>query len=431
MFEAIDRKLLNAWVMLDLISLEKKQIPDPEKEKRIQNRRVQKLMKRAYEIPFYRKRFEEAGVSPNDFHRAEDFAKFPLLTKDDFRAWMAEECGKPQYAHYYLDTTSGSSGTPTRVLYSPREKAYNMANWLRVLMKAGYNPFVGKTVSRLCLVTSTNGGKQNILQRMGILRRELVDQYAPEQEVIDSINALKPDMLYMNKTELMRVALYSKQHGCTLCHPKFFAPTGEMIDESSRKLLTDVFGDGLIDSFGTVETGACMAKYPGTSEYRIHSDLFVVNLYDDNNQLTNEGKLTVTPLYKLDIPLINYVVGDKAAARTENGVKYITAIQGRMSDFIRHENGEVTTFYMFSPIVSHCEGVMQLRVRQLSYHELVIEVVMDPDSSKTRKEIEDYLRKGLDGCLRSPMNISFHWMNVIPPDTNGKLRLIVNEMKKA
>ena len=106
MFEAIDRKLLNAWVMLDLISLEKKQIPDPEKEKRIQNRRVQKLMKRAYEIPFYRKRFEEAGVSPNDFHCAEDLAKFPLLTKDDFRAWMAEECGKPQYAHYYLDTTS-------------------------------------------------------------------------------------------------------------------------------------------------------------------------------------------------------------------------------------------------------------------------------------------------------------------------------------
>ena len=32
--------------------------------------------------------------------------------------------------------------------------------------------------------------------------------------------------------------------------------------------------------------------------------------------------------------------------------------------------------------------------------------------------------------LKQPMNISFEWKDVIPPDKNGKLRLIVNEMNK-
>ena len=431
MFEAVDRKLLNIWVLLDLIPMGKKQKPNPKKEKKIQDRRVHKLMKRAYEIPFYKKRFEETGVLPSDFRCAEDLQKFPLLTKDELKRWMAEEQEKPQYAQYYVDTTSGSSGTPTRVLYSPKEKAYNMANWLRVLMKAGYNPFFGKTVSRLCLLTSEAGTGKNFIQKLGILRREFVNQYASEDEVINSLNELKADLLYMNKTEMMRIAVYSKQHGIAIHHPQFFVPTGEMIDDNSRRLLTEVFGAGLIDSFGTVETGASMAKYPGMNKHSIHGDSFVVNLYDDNGALADEGKLTVTPLYKLDIPLINYVVGDKARAVTENGVKYIADIQGRMSDFICQKNGDVTTFYMFSPVVSHCEGVMQLRLRQTSFEDIVIEVVQDLDIKKTKEEIEKYLRAGLENCLRSPMNISFKWMEVIPPDPNGKLRLVINEMQEA
>ncbi len=36
-----------------------------------QDKRVQKLVKRAYEIPFYKKRFDEAGVKPEDIRTEE------------------------------------------------------------------------------------------------------------------------------------------------------------------------------------------------------------------------------------------------------------------------------------------------------------------------------------------------------------------------
>ena len=56
-----------------------------------QNRKIHELMKIAYEIPFYRERFEASGTTPDAFHNAQDLYKFPLLTKDEVREWMDGE----------------------------------------------------------------------------------------------------------------------------------------------------------------------------------------------------------------------------------------------------------------------------------------------------------------------------------------------------
>ena len=172
---------------LNLFRLQRDRGFDVDKEKRASERRLKKLMEAAYEIPFYRKRFDQAGLKPSD------------LTKDDLRNWMDEEEGKEEYKYYFCDNTSGSSGTPTRVYYSPMEKAWNMANWIRVLMRAGYNPFTGITAGRLFRLTVPET-KTSILQKFGLLRRVFINQYAPEPDVIKQINDVKPDLLYMNKT---------------------------------------------------------------------------------------------------------------------------------------------------------------------------------------------------------------------------------------
>ena len=76
----------------------------------------------------------------------------------------------------------------------------------------------------------------------------------------------------------------------------------------------------------------------------VHNDSFVVNVLDDNNQLAQEGKLVITPLYKTDLPLINYSIGDKATCRMKQGVRFITSVQGRMNDYFYYRDGSVTAF---------------------------------------------------------------------------------------
>ncbi|MEE1227907.1 MAG: hypothetical protein U0K57_02970 [Lachnospiraceae bacterium] len=425
MFEKFQRKMVNVLLFLDLFKM-KKSIPnDFSGVMKKQDERVRRLVRRAYEIPFYKKRFDEAGVKPEDIKCGDDLSKLPLLTKDELRAWMNELDQDPKYKEWYHDTTSGSSGVPLMLLVSPKEKAYNMANWFRVMMVAGYNPFFGKTMSRKS-AHSLSAGNDTFLQRFGILRRGFVAQYDPEPDIVKRINEYKPDFLYMNKSEFMRICLYCKQNHVELSKPKFYCPTGEKIDDTARKLFHEILGPGIIDSYGTAETGAAMVRLFDSTEYIVHNDSFVVNIYDEKNRPAKEGNIVVTPLYKTDLPLINYAIGDKGTCEVRDGVRYITSVQGRMNDFFRYDTGEVTTFFEIAPIIAHCEDIFQIRFIQETYHKIHIQCVQNKEvSDKTTDQIESELTEKLNAKFKHPFEIEYEWMDSIPPDKNGKLRMIV------
>ena len=118
MLDKLQKKMVNVFLFFDLMKLNRKypKGDDYIRLKKIQEKRLHKLMKKAYQIPFYRERFDRAGVKPEDIRTAEDLVKLPPLTKDELRAWMNEEAEKPKYKDWFHDTTSGSSGKPLMLL---------------------------------------------------------------------------------------------------------------------------------------------------------------------------------------------------------------------------------------------------------------------------------------------------------------------------
>ena len=146
---SIQKKLKNFYTFYYLMKMPKSFDRDPAVMKAEQNRNIHKLMKRAYEIPFYRKRFEASGTTPDDYHCSEDLVKFPLLTKPELRLWMQEEWENHPEIHDSVNvlSTSGSSGVPLKVLYTQREQAFSDANWIRGLSVGGYKPLRGKMYS--------------------------------------------------------------------------------------------------------------------------------------------------------------------------------------------------------------------------------------------------------------------------------------------
>ena len=54
MFEKLERKLVNVLLFFDLFKMKTKIPTDFSGVMRIQDKRVQKLVKRAYKIPFYK-----------------------------------------------------------------------------------------------------------------------------------------------------------------------------------------------------------------------------------------------------------------------------------------------------------------------------------------------------------------------------------------
>ena len=175
----IQKKLKNVYTVWYLLTLRRSFDGDPKKIKADQNRKIHKLMKRAYKIPVYREKFEQSGTTPDDYHCSEDLVKFPTLTKPELRLWMQTEWDEHPEIHDDTNilSTSGSYGTPLKMLYTQKEQACSDANWARALAAAGYKPLRGKMYS---FSTSHKGPRKkdrdSIIQKFGLMRRKVVGE---------------------------------------------------------------------------------------------------------------------------------------------------------------------------------------------------------------------------------------------------------------
>jgi phenylacetate-coenzyme A ligase PaaK-like adenylate-forming protein len=435
---ATDRKLENVYALKDLSTLYNKPIRAKDYTRLVetQNRNIQALMQRAWEVPFYRARFEASGTVPADYKTAEDLYKFPVLTKAELREWMDDEAAKnpEKYASWHVSPTSGSSGAPLRTLVSPKENAWMTANWLRVLSMPGYNPFTGKT---MCRPNSLHGAvkeRDSIVQRFGILRRkqmsDALKNRLTSEQLLQEINDYKPDYLYNHKNVLVRVAAYVKKTGAYIHKPKFYTPFGEMMDDASRALLTEVYGPGLVDAYGMSEVGSCVIRLPGRDEYQINSDTHVVNIYDaELKNPANDGPAVITPLFKTDLPIINYVSGDSMETYTKAGLRFVKRIKGRMNDVIHHRDGGVTEWGNVAVIMNYIKEVIQYRVVQEDYDNLTIMMVRDPAVPvENQPAIEQTITEKLN-TIWTDFSYHYQWLDEIPSDPNGKLRILVSKLQ--
>ena len=101
-----------------------------------------------------------------------------------------------------------------------------------------------------------------------------------------------------------------------------------------------------------------------------------------------------------------------------------------MNDAFKYETGEVTTFFEIAPIIAHCEDVIQIRFIQEDYHHVTVQAVHNAkESTKSIEEVEAELRKQLTAKFKHPFELTFEWKENLPPDDNGKLRMIVCKVK--
>jgi phenylacetate-coenzyme A ligase PaaK-like adenylate-forming protein len=261
---------------------------------------------------------------------------------------------------------------------------------------------------------------------------DTIKQRVDTQTLVNEINTYEPDYLYNHKNLLMRIAKYVKENDIYMWKPSFYTPFGEMLDDPSRELLQEVFGPGLIDAYGMGETGSCVVRIPGKKYYQVNSDLFVVNVY--NQDLTGpalKGMAVITCLYKTELPLINYTSYDQLDSYMRRGLRFARGVQGRMNDVIHHRDGSVTEWGNISGIVNYIPEIISYRIVQEDYENLTMMMVRNPDAPEERQdEIVKQLDEKLMAMFKDPsFKITYQWLDEIPADPNGKLRVIVSKVK--
>ena len=100
----------------------------------LQLERLKWSLRHAYEnVPFYRKKFDEAKVHPDDLKELSDLAKFPFTTKQDLRDnYPFGMFAVPREEVVRVHASSGTTGKPTVVGYTKND----IRTWAKLMARA-------------------------------------------------------------------------------------------------------------------------------------------------------------------------------------------------------------------------------------------------------------------------------------------------------
>ena len=157
MLAALNRQFLQplmAWKaasphLKHLRILERTQYDPLETIRDRQLRAVQEIARHAWSsVPYYRERWQTAGLHPRDLHSLEDLRHFPILTKADIRT-NGDRLRSDLYRgeKLFAKTTSGSTGVPLTVFVDAEAMAWKRACTIRSDQWSGWT--LGERVARL------------------------------------------------------------------------------------------------------------------------------------------------------------------------------------------------------------------------------------------------------------------------------------------
>ncbi|MCF8358486.1 MAG: phenylacetate--CoA ligase [Prolixibacteraceae bacterium] len=108
----------------------------------IQSERLVKTVKRVYEnIPYYREKMDNTGITPAKIKSIDDISKLPFTTKTDLRDnYPFGAFAVPMNEIVRVHASSGTTGRPTVVGYSKNDIEMWSENVARCLCMAGVNP---------------------------------------------------------------------------------------------------------------------------------------------------------------------------------------------------------------------------------------------------------------------------------------------------
>ena len=90
---------------------------------KIQNERLVKQVKHVWDnVPYYRKKMEDKGITPDDIKSIDDLHKLPFLSKDDLReAYPYGLLGVPLKQAVRIQSTSGTTGKRVVAFYTQHD----------------------------------------------------------------------------------------------------------------------------------------------------------------------------------------------------------------------------------------------------------------------------------------------------------------------
>ena len=285
----------------------------------LQLKRLQDVVKRVYEkVPHYRKKFEDAGVNPEQVKSLEDVRRLPFTTKEDlFVDYPYGLLAVSREEVVRLHTSSGTTGKPKAIFFTKKDLD------------------VGAELIARCLVM-TGTTKGDILQNSmtyGLFTGAFIMHYGAEkvgvlvipagpgntERQIELMKTFGTTCVHMTPSYALYVASVMQEKGID---PKRDLKLkraylgAEPYSEETRQKIEELLGIDVYNCYGLSEMGGPGVGFECQYKQGLHiwEDAYLIEIINpETGEPVKEGEvgeLVITSLCREAMPLIRYRTRD-------------------------------------------------------------------------------------------------------------------------
>jgi phenylacetate-CoA ligase len=390
-----------------------------------QDARIRRLIHHAWRnVAFYRRRFEEAGIGPEEIRGGADLARLPILTKADLRACRNGEllAGGVDKASCIAEISSGTTGEPVRFVRTRGEEYALFAHRLRAQVLSGLRPWDVR-------VKIGSQPVRTLPHRLGLFRCDAVSDGQPHTQILAELEKKQFNVLSAMPGILDILLPLVAESKLRNRHLRRVFCGAELLSAGTRKRVEETLGCRVIDFYGATEVNLIAWECVRCGLYHTCDDaVFAEVLTEDGREARpgEQGRLIVTALHSFAMPLIRYEIGDVVrrpaeAAACRIGFGTIDQIVGRLADHLPLPDGQWLGPCRLIEVAQSIAGVRRFRILQTSPLRVVVEVQREKEFGE---EQAGRLRAGFERLLPAEVRVEIREVDDIPLTAGGKLRIV-------
>ena len=405
---------------------------------------LRQLLRHAWtQAPFYRKRMEAAGVTPEKVRSVEDLARLPILTREQAQA-VGEERVATSPPTDIRKSTSGTLGKPLVFGYDRESEYWRQAVKWRGYAWAGYRPgdrslhFWGG----LSWPPPPRKKKIKIAVDRALRRERYFDcTLRGEKELEDVVSVLRrerPQVLLCYTQAGVDLARFINERGLRDWDTIPVICGAERLFAADRVALDNAFG-AVFETYGCREVMLIASECEAHAGMHLSAENLLVEIVVTENGRQRAakpgevGEVVVTDLHNYGMPFIRYANGDLAVAGPSEPcacgrtLPRLSAVEGRVTETLRNGAGAQVSGLIFNVIFA---GALAQRVRQF-------QVVQHRDGAVTLKLVpvatgsfddaaRDHIVKNVAKYLTG-VEVRTQVVSEIPLTKTGKRQVVVVE----
>jgi len=418
-----------------------------EKIRELQLKRLKQTVKLVYDtVPFYKKKFKELKIKPEDIKTLDDVRKLPFTTKNDLRdnapfgmmATSLDNCIE-------LHASSGTTGIPVTVCYTP----HDIDVWSEVMARClSMSGLTKKDVFQNPIPYGTFTGAFGFhygAQKIGAL--VIPSGQGQSERQIKLMEHYGTTFMSGVASYAMRLGQVAREMG--IDPKKLKVRNGlfgaEMFTPGLKKRIMDTWDMDVHDIYGLTEMCG-----PGVSTdcdqhdgLHLWEDHFLIECVDPKTlepvSLEEEGEIVLTTLTKEGMPLLRYRTRDIAklydqkiceCGRTH--IKHST-IKGRSDDMIIIRGTNIFPGQIESVLMKHPTVGGNWRMVLTTENDIdMLKVEVETKQRLSQIEVEQLVQK-LKSDIQSVI-VFTPIIDVLPPntiqETGLKARRVIDNRKK-